>query len=123
MNSWPQPVAGEPSCGTPHKKYNLALDTDPASTAVQTLDLSALVPVGTWAVALNLTLNSTTAGDYFRICDSGNTEIYGQAITQVANQYQGGYCIAPVGANRYIYWQVNNARVTVGRIYLEFYFI
>ena len=122
-NSWQQPVAGEPSCGTPHRKYNLALDVDPASTAVQTLDLSALVPVGTKAVAVMLVMQSTNAGDYLRICDSGNTEIYGYALAQVANVYCSGYCIAPVDSSRYIYWVINNARVVVARIYLQYYFI
>lgn len=111
MNSWQQPVSGEPSLGTPHKHVATILNTDPSSTGVQTLDISANVPVGTTWVEGYWYILSATANRTGRLCNSGDTETYLYIHNPVAGQTGRGQFSCPV-VDRKIYWAVNNTDVS-----------
>ena len=122
-NSWQQPVAGEPSLGTPHPHIDTVINTDPGATTLQTVSLAAYVPVGTKAVALQLALTSTTAGDFAAFKDSTDTLFYATIRAQVANLQTDGWVIVPVDSNRNIYWKVNDVRVFFLFARMELYFV
>lgn len=111
MNSWQQPVSGEPSLGTPHKHWAAILNTDPTTTAVQTLDLSSYVPVGTTWIEGFAEHTSATAGRVTTICNSDDSEQYGYVVNPVAGAYGRGHFSCPVTTDRKMYWRVNNADV------------
>ena len=122
-NSWQQPVAGEPSWGTPHLHYVQALSTNPADTNITELDLSAYVPVGTKGVIGWMQSDSTTANDNVYILNAAGTEFYGRVIHEVANIFNSAMFISPVDSARKIYWKASNARVISLTIHLVVYFI
>jgi hypothetical protein len=106
------PVASEPSAGSPHPHYAVILTTDPAVTTMQTLALPAAVSGVAKRVRGRMAINSTTAGDYLQVMNAAGTERYGSATAQVNGITSESWFDAPVvGGN--IYWQVNNARVTL----------
>jgi hypothetical protein len=107
-----QPVASEPSAGSPHPHYAVILTTDPAVTTMQTLALPAAVSGVAKRVRGRMAISSTTAGDYLQVMNAAGTERYGSATAQVNGITSESWFDAPVvGGN--IYWQVNNARVTL----------
>jgi dUTPase len=121
-NTFVQPVAGEPSGGTQHLHVAVVLSADPASTSVQTLDLSAQVPVGTTAVALLFGAMGNAANQTLTICNSDGSVDYGKIKTQVANQDVWSYCITPVTASRGIYWKASTTAMTGAYITMTLYF-
>ena len=120
MNSWQQPVAGEPSLGTGHFHTETILNVDPASTAIQTLDISAYVPAGTKAVRGWGTFVSATAGRTIQLTNAGGTAVYGKSYT-IAGATTPFVWECAVDANRNIYWVVSNADVSSLLLYLVRY--
>jgi len=121
-NSWQSPVTGEPSLGTMHLHPGTILDTDPASTSVQTLDISAFVPVGTKLVRGWGTFVSATAGRTIQIVNAGATEVYAKSYS-VAGATKDFSWEGAVDANRNIYWVVSNTDVSALLLYLVEYSI
>jgi len=112
-NSWQQPVSGEPSWGTFHPHFKeFVLNTDPASTAVQTLDLSAEVPVGTKMVAVIVALRSSSDNsEAYVYNNSSGTQLWGYTSAPHNGQYAGGLEFAPVDSSRNVFWGVSTTTV------------
>jgi len=121
-NSWQQPVAGEPSLGTGHFHPGIILNVDPASTALQTLDISAYVPVGTKKVSGWGTFVSATAGRTVQLEDAADTIVYAKSYT-VAGATKDFSWECAVDADRKIYWKVSNTDVSSLLLYLVDYYI
>lgn len=111
-NTWQQPVAGEPNCGSPHVHWENVLNTDPASTAWTSVDLSASVPVGTTLVAIHVDMESTAAHVESTYSNASSGSSYLHLETQQANNPVHAWGIIPVSADRKIWYRVENTNVT-----------
>ena len=126
MNSWQQPVSGEPSLGTPHSHYVLALNTNPADTVYHSLDLSGECPVGAGGVFILMRFLSNTAGHSVSVSNADGGDTYLIQHLQDATSANTNISIAgfvPVDSNRYIWWRASNVAVTDLVIWMLPYFI
>ena len=125
-NSWQQPVAGEPSCGTLHLcPFTQVLSTDPADTSIHALDLSAVVPVGTKAVFIEARIASaTTAGrNLLLYAADGTTPQWLVRNPIVSASNWPGHGVAYLDASRNMYWQASSTDVSSVVIAVMGYFI
>jgi len=117
-----QPVAGEPSCGTPHvKSVTLVNNVDPTTSSSVIVTCSD-APVGSMAIGGMYSFRSSSVGDYINITDMGGV-VYGQAIIQVANQYMYGTFMVPLDSSRQFRYQPNSASIDSIYIYQKFYYL
>jgi hypothetical protein len=122
-NSWQQPVAGEPSWGTPHTHIEALVDAyDPAATTDYTVTV-ANVPTGTngiggWCDVLS----ATTAGRSLYIKDaSANTWT---RISSISTAIPGrGRFLVPLNASKQFKWAVSGTDVNAVTIELTEYYI
>jgi len=117
------PVAGEPSTGTRHKHRALLLNTDPANTNVQTLNLitvDATLPVGIKWIEGEIRATGVSVGELFMVTDSAGND-YCAVQIQVTTKQNYGHLSAPVDASGNIYWKVDNADVSNAIILMTSY--
>jgi hypothetical protein len=122
-NSWQQPVAGEPSWGSPHEHLYDTGSSDPADANVHSLDLSAQVPVGTMGVEGFISMASGTVGDYVIVTNAAGTATYGIARADAASATTDGWFKTPLTSARLMYYMASNSRITAQRFRIVNYFI
>jgi hypothetical protein len=125
MNSFQQPVDGEPSAGTLHFHFEQVLSADPADTSWHELAFtSTQVPVGTKAVVLRGEMVAATANRYVDISNSSSgasvyAELYNPAIS-VYDTKTGMVC--PLSTGKSIWYMASNADISVFRLWLLGYY-
>ena len=122
-NSWQQPVAGEPSVGTPHVHYAQLYTGDPADTNWHSIDLTAQVPVGTKAIDIEASIQETAGvSRLLSISNASGGTAFRRARTISSQQ---GYCggLMPISADYKIWWYVDNADVDNVTINMVAYYI
>lgn len=115
-NSWQQPVAGEPACGTLHFLSTGAVtirnNVDPSTSNVYTDDLSSYIPVGSKA-ALFIGRLSNGGGStelFFGTSDKGKT--YSRWYCP-GGIYASHMAIVPVVNNTTYWWADADAKYVV----------
>jgi hypothetical protein len=122
-NSWQQPVAGEPSWGSPHThEASLLSNYNIADANWRAVDLSAHVPVGTRAATFHYQVTSTSTHALYFSTASGGT-VYFKTFVPIANGYALGQFSMPVTAERTIYYQGENAAMAGFYLNIDGYFI
>ncbi|MFA5376766.1 MAG: hypothetical protein WC455_13540 [Dehalococcoidia bacterium] len=110
-NSWQQPVAGEPSCGTLHPHFKELVTNGTPAAGYYNVDVSAEVPVGTKAILLEVNHASAAAGRYISVLTNSTptpTSAFLYVIIAVANQQASGSGIAFLTANRTFTYRASN---------------
>jgi hypothetical protein len=122
-NTFVQPVAGEPSGGTPHLHYANILNTDPAGSAWASIDLSAQVPVGTNAIFVYCAIQSATSGRELYLSNATGGTVYARMAVSGANNRTWAGFMVPISSDRKLWWWVDNADVSLAYISMTMYFI
>lgn len=137
MNSWQQPVSGEPSVGTLHlipeedRPTSWVLSVG-AATSYTDVNFSAYVPVGVKALYLNYAISWVGDGvaDYsgWNLIKKGSSPTSYQQSVQILDYHQNLtsgirrqiYGVVTVGcdANGYIQYRFYNGNTAVGALYL-----
>ena len=120
-NSWQQPVAGEPSWGTPHThKVILVNNYDPGTLTVA-IDCSAQVPVGTKGIYIHGYFTAA-ALNALAIRDTGGTDwIY--ASNKVAGGITDYAGIVELDANRSFTMVYSSTNISGSYMWMNAYFI
>ena len=124
-NSWQQPVAGEPSLGTPHfHRWNSGIAV-PAGTGQQTLSLVGQVPTGTKAVFCYMGVMSAgvSSAKWIQVEDAAGNRTAWSGRNQVANAMISGSGFAPVDGNLNMFWRVGDVALTGIELVIVPYFI
>ena len=117
------PVVAEPCIGLPYPHFKELLSVDPASTAVQELDISADLPsegTTTWIDGW-IGVTAPAVGHTLAITDAAGAKNYGIVTDTVANIQTFGNFSAPVIGGK-IYWQVDDVAVSLVKITMVRYF-
>lgn len=121
-NSWSQPVAGEPSWGSPHTHVETLVNNfDPSSTGNYTVTCST-VPTGTTGIyGFCYVKSATGSGRIIYIKDmSGN--VWAQTLNPSTSD--GGYIsfMVPIDSSKQFQYSVSNADVNIVYIYQCVYY-
>ena len=121
-NSWQQPVAGEPSCGTLHWHSAVIYNADVADTNWHSIDLSAQIPAGAKAVKCHYEFTST-GSHYIRFSNASAGTTYHQADCPIANGYATGQFDCPISSDLKLWWIGQSASIGTLTLTLDGYFI
>ena len=120
-NSWQQPVAGEPSWGSPHTHVETLVNAaNPGNTSDVTVTCTN-VPTGTKGIWGYATIGGVTTGRVLNIKDSsGNVW---RAIYEAYGTTGEGSFFVPLNSSKQFLYNVDNADVSAVSIHLRTYFI
>jgi hypothetical protein len=121
-NSYVQPVAGEPSWGTPHTNVaQLVSGVDPASTGNVTVTCST-APTGANGIFGRVSQTALTAGRVVNIKNVSGTT-YAECINPAAGLYGAQTFVVPIDSNKQFVYNASNADVASVYIVQLGYFI
>jgi len=113
-NTYVQPVAGEPSLGTPHEHYYVISNGVDLATGTYQIDLSTQVPVGTKRVYVWFWCQYTATGT----CSLRNTAstISYAAFSALLGTYGGAQGYVTLDANRCYNFVCNTAITNLNQV-------
>ena len=122
-NSWQQPVAGEPSWGSPHTHVETLVDSaDPASTGNVTVTCSNVPTGATGIFGFCSVLSATTAGRALFIKDSSGNIFAGSRNPTTAIRGYTSFQV-PLNSSKQFLYSVDNADVNDVDIFMGGYFL
>lgn len=120
-NSWQQPIAGEPSLGTPHPHDVQLLVIDPADSNWYSIDLSVQVPVETTSIFVYGYITGTSSW-YLRLSDASGGTVHLEAVCAGATGYYANFSgPCKISSDRKIWWCVQSLNVAALYMWMSEY--
>lgn len=124
-NSWQQPVAGQPSAGSPHPYSAVLVPEDSVgNTNWNPIDLTSVIPVGSRLASVQGYAKDSGGGTYYVYiaATSGASSIMTlQSESNGGNHWTSALISIP--ENRTLYWQGSNAALDAFYLELVAYYI